>query len=192
MAVTTLYPRYFQKSKAFLYPLLGIKKGSYYCPKQTYMAWENRYNSVDAKLVCLYEKGKAYKYFKNTPTYQNRLLHELIDLGPTLVACVYDFSTDEQDGLYFLNGNYSKLSLDVARSIQLYFGNLSQEWAYMETFLFPDKYLKLYSELLFDKNEAEDGLEVLKSVGELCSKPDIMKETLLMKVEETIYSSQTI
>jgi len=49
---------------------------------------------------------------------------------------------------------------------------------YMDSFLFPEKYFNIYSELL-GVNE-----EVLMEVGELCTKPDMEKEIYLVSVEQ--------
>ena len=39
-----LFKTYFQKSKVFLYPLLGIAKGARYIPEETYSStpWKNK------------------------------------------------------------------------------------------------------------------------------------------------------
>ena len=49
-----IYKSYFQKSKVFLYPLLGIKKGIRFVPIETYIKWDN--SLIDSKniLVCAY------------------------------------------------------------------------------------------------------------------------------------------
>jgi hypothetical protein len=38
MVINTLYDKYFQKSKIFLYPLLGIKRGINIIPQETYLS----------------------------------------------------------------------------------------------------------------------------------------------------------
>ncbi len=37
MVIDTLYRKYFQKSKIFIYPLLGIKQGTKIVPIETYL-----------------------------------------------------------------------------------------------------------------------------------------------------------
>ena len=52
-----VFKTYFQKSKVFLYPLLGIAKGARYIPEETYMSWAGHsahnieYDFDDAKLL---------------------------------------------------------------------------------------------------------------------------------------------
>ena len=48
-----VYTNYFQKSKVFLYPLLQLKKGLSYVPKQTYVAMEHVYSVENYKFLFL-------------------------------------------------------------------------------------------------------------------------------------------
>ena len=56
-----IYSNYFQKSKVFLYPLLGIKKGIRFVPLQTYISWGTSVPESKNKLFCLYEIDKKNK-----------------------------------------------------------------------------------------------------------------------------------
>jgi hypothetical protein len=51
--ITDIYQGYFQKSKVFLYPALGIKRGSSVTPIETYLEWDD-IKIEDRKLICLY------------------------------------------------------------------------------------------------------------------------------------------
>ena len=76
MKIHALYTKYFQKSKVFVYPLLGIKKGTSVVPNETYIAWNNSYGPEDRKLICLYysRNDAEYKQFeKNVLLKHNRL-----------------------------------------------------------------------------------------------------------------------
>ena len=53
MALTSIYSKYFQKSKVFIYPLLGIKRGLSVVPKETYISWEGHCKPEDMKLICV-------------------------------------------------------------------------------------------------------------------------------------------
>ncbi len=53
-----IYSNYFQKSKVFLYPLLGIKKGIRFVPLQTYISWGKKFPESKNKFFCLYEINK--------------------------------------------------------------------------------------------------------------------------------------
>jgi lipoyl(octanoyl) transferase len=62
MAINSLYNGYFQKSKVFLYPILGIKKGSSVVPTQTFLSWGEEISPEDMKLVCLYTTRNDSNY----------------------------------------------------------------------------------------------------------------------------------
>ena len=64
MALTSIYSKYFQKSKVFIYPLLGIKRGLSVVPKETYVAWEGHYKPEDMKLICVYDYREEEEYKK--------------------------------------------------------------------------------------------------------------------------------
>jgi len=54
-----IYKSYFQKSKVFLYPLLGIRKGVRFVPIETYISWKN-YPEINS-LICVYHIDKNNK-----------------------------------------------------------------------------------------------------------------------------------
>ena len=71
-----IYKKYFQKSKIFLYPLLGIKKGITFVPNETYMSWDNLYTINDNKLILLYkisiDKLIDYNLFEKNHLKKNK------------------------------------------------------------------------------------------------------------------------
>ena len=71
------------------------------------------------------------------------------------------------------------------RKIHGYFDNHSANHVYMDSYLNPEKYFGIYSDLL---NTSED---LLRSIGELCSKPDLEKETLNVK-KENLYNKRIL
>lgn len=178
MPIKSIYDRYFQKSKVFLYPLLGIKRGSKVIPSETYLAWNDTIKAEDMKLVCLYHpisKQYDFKNYENKILLKHNRLHDvkIIDLQNKLF--VFDFSDLKDDWSHFINGNYSKISNETKAKILNFFEKESGNYVYMKSYLMPDKYFEDYAECL-----GVDA-DVLKSVGELCSKPDLEKETLIMK-----------
>ena len=58
-----------------------------------------------------------------------------------------------------------------------YFDDNSANHIYVESYLFPDKFYEQYASIL------NVDVSLLKTVGELCTKPDLEKETLLIIVE---------
>jgi hypothetical protein len=177
MALNSIYKRYFQKSKVFLYPLLGIKRGVSVVPVETYICWQGYYTSEDMKLICVYDirKDDEYKFFeKNTLLSHNRL-SDYVKIGSQAVL-TFDFSDLSDDWSHFINGKYSKLNIKLKQKILDFFDKYSGNYAYMHSYLIPEKYFNNYAELL------DVDAEILIQVGELCSKPDLDKETLVLEV----------
>jgi len=177
MALNSVYTKYFQKSKVFLYPLLGIKRGVSVVPVETYICWEGYYTSEDMKLICVYDirKDDEYKFFeKNTLLLHNRL-HDYVKIGSQAVL-TFDFSDLSDDWSHFINGKYSKMNIKLKQKILDFFDKYSGNYTYMHSYLIPEKYFSNYSELL------GVDIEMLIQVGELCSKPDFEKETLVLEL----------
>lgn len=173
-----IYKKYFQKSKSFLYPALGIRKKSHVTPINTYIAIENKIGIEDVKLICVFDKEEIEKnkLFEENMLLSNPLFLEKVELKD---ECLYIFSLEiyETDYFNFVLGKYSKFSSVLKKAIRDYFGEKSQEYSYIETYLHPDKFYERYSELL------DIDLETLKNIGELCNPPDVDKETLKLSEE---------
>jgi hypothetical protein len=178
MAIDALYKDYFQKSKVFLYPLLGLKRGSAAAPKQCYLSWNNAITPEDMKLICVYTKrsDSEYKQFEAKFLINHKRLSDYIELQDNELLLAFDFSDIESDWKYFINGKYSKMDSDLRRRILNHFDKHSGSYPYLESFLFPNKYFSLYSTLL-----AVDE-QILRDVGELCTPPDLEKENLVAQV----------
>lgn len=179
--LTALYTNYFQKSRLFLYPLLDIKRGAPAVPLNTYIAWEGKHSSEDIRYICTYENriDAPFKKFENDKLLNHNRLVEKHEL-PKLMIYVFDFNDIKQDWVYFLDGQYSKISDKNKRKILNFFDKYTSNHVYMDSYLFPGKYFKLYAELLGVKEE------LLREVGELCNKPDMDKETLNLTIPEKI------
>lgn len=175
--IDALYTDYFQKSRMFLYPLLEIRRGALAVPIETYIQWEGKYTSEDAKFICFYKKKEEKEFIlfeKNMLVKHNRLI-EKIEMTDELIY-IFDFSDYKHDFIHFINGTYSKMDSETKRKILNFFDKYSSNYVYMESYLYPGKYFSLYAKLLgVDK-------ELLMDVGELCNKPDIEKETIQLNV----------
>jgi hypothetical protein len=178
MVINALYRKYFQKSKIFIYPVLGIKRGVSVLPSETYISWGTSYTTEDMKLICKYHirTDNEYKDFEKNVLLKHNRLCDYVTVDNDTAIFTFDFSDLKEDWTHFINGRYSKINTELKRTILNYFAKSSGNYAYIESYLFPDKYFKKYAELL-DVTE-----EFLKSVGELCSKPDLEKEMLLIEV----------
>ena len=177
MAVKSVYNKYFQKSKVFLYPLLGFKRGIKVVPSETYLAWDPFYIPEDMKLVCLYHPNKSNEYekYEKESLLKHTRLCDIKEVDKHNKLFIFDFNDLKDDWEYFIKGKYSKLDPSLKGKIKSFFDINSANYVYMNSYLYPESYFSNYAEVL---NVDTDFLE---SVGELCSKPDIEKETLIMK-----------
>jgi hypothetical protein len=176
--IEKLYGKYFQKSRSFLFPALGIKKQSYITPSGTYIAIDNKILQEDIKLICTYrdDESQGFKNFEEQMLIGNPLFVEKFKVDGFNIY-VFDLEIYTED--YFnLLGKYSKLSPTLKRAIRTYYGENSAEYKYIDSYLYPDKYFETYAKLL--------GVSVntLQKIGELCNPIDLDKETLKIPVEE--------
>lgn len=171
-----IYTDYFQKSKVFLYPLLGIGRKATYVPKQTYVCWDNVYSTGDCKLILEYKTKptKAFKQFAARYLDQHIMYVDYIELTDNKIIYIFDlFKSYKSDYNRFIKGKYSQLSLGAKILILDFFGDSDKAGEYIHTFLTPDESFGAYAKY-FDVEE-----ELLYKIGELCSKPDMEKETLI-------------
>ena len=176
--IKSLYGKYFQKSKSFLYPAIGIRRTSKIQPTGVYMAIEGHVNPEDMKLVCTFDKkqSKEFKDFELNMLIENPLFDEKIETEKYMVY-IFDFSIYKYDWFNFILGKYSKLSNVLKKAIKNYYGETSNEYQYMDTYLHPEEYFGKYSELL------DVSIDSLENIGELCDACDIEKETLIIPKE---------
>jgi hypothetical protein len=85
---------------------------------------------------------------------------------------LFDFNFIGEDWDLLINGRYSQASLKTRQTILNHFEKGSANHLYVESYLFPKKYMADYARLL------DVDIKVLQQVGELCDKPDLSKERL--------------
>lgn len=191
--IKQLYRDYFQKSRVFLYPALGIRKsttleiqqGKSITPVQTYVSWDNKIHIKEKKLICLYKMrdDPEYKEFERTKLKGNKMFEKLIrtEEEPPRGVYIFNFNQYDKDWDLFIKGRYSKMSTDLKRKIKEFFRTTPSNpgggnYVYVESFLHPEKYWPLYSELL------GVSVDALREVGELTDPPDMEKEALKIAI----------
>lgn len=187
MAIKDVYKSYFQKSKVFLYPALGIKKGSSIVPIQCYVTWEGKYTVQDQKLICTYylRSDKEFKAFEAKNLFGNKLYSNFFQISDDVGVYVFDFKEFDKDIINFSNGKYSRLSVNLKKSIVKFYSQ-SDMYTHVHSYLYPKMYMNLYSDLLaVPKN-------LLEEVGELCDTPDLNKENLVAEVKNLQISNLTV
>lgn len=175
--IKTLYNKYFQKSRSFLYPLLGIPKKNNPGPIQTYLGWEE-ITPNDKKLICLFANDLSPSFVKfqekkliANPLYES---HTIVD---SHIVYVFNYTPYEKDWNLFLKGKYSQLSDTLKGAVKDYYGSDTSEYQFIESYLFPEKYFEVYSKLL------DIDIKTIKKVGELCDKYDCEKEVLVFSTK---------
>jgi hypothetical protein len=179
--MNSIYSKYFQKSRSFLYPILGIKKGSYTTPIGTYIAIENLIDADETKLICTFKEdsSKEFEKFEEQMLITNPLFDRILEVDGYKLY-IFDLKVYESDWFNFILGKYSKLSSTIKKAIKTYYGEKSAEYKYMESYLFPEKYFEDYAKIL------DVSIDDLKQIGELCDPCDLEKETLILKNLETL------
>ena len=180
MVIDALYTKYFQKSKIFLYPLLEIKRGTFIVPNETYISWNDKINSEDMQLICIYKPEKNQNYLdfeKNVLLKHNRLI-DFIKINEEQIVFTFNFSDLSVDWIHFINGKYSQMEIKIKRKILDFFDKKSGNYAYVESYLFPEKHFETYAKIL------DVDISLLINVGELCNKPDLEREKLLINIAD--------
>jgi len=177
--IDKLYGKYFQKSRSFLYPALGIKRTNSTMPSSTYVSLTGKIEPEDIKLICTFEQtdSEEFKTFEEQMLLSNPLFVEKISIKDYNLY-VFDLEIYQADYFNFILGKYSRLSSHLKRAIKNYYGEKSAEYKYIETYLYPEKYFEVYAKLL------DIDVETLKLSGELCDPCDMEKETLKIPQED--------
>lgn len=175
--INEIYRQYFQKSFTFLYPLLGFNRTSHPRPLKTFMFWKG-YPEESNMLFCLYnrEGTKEWFNFESTKLITHKMLHDCIELDDDQIMYVFNMGDHVNEINAVLNGKYSTMSKTAKSLITDYYGVTSPEWVYMESFMFPSKYFKIYADIL------DADVNIIKEVGELCPPCDFQKETCEIKI----------
>ncbi len=175
------YPKYFQKSTFFLYPLLGIKGWDIQLPKNTYLIIENYITEKDYKLICHFEKtGEGFGLFEIKYLFKNNFFVESLKTQDPDKDGLYVFNLSifNKEIDIFLSGKYSKMSEVVKYKILSFYSKKTNIHDYVESFLYPEKYYEEYSKIL------KVPVSALEEVGELANVYDRDKETCKIKIKK--------
>jgi len=174
--MSVVYTEYFQKSKVFLYPLLDLGRGIKYVPKETYCIWEDVYSTEDMMFLCVYKSKLSldFKKFANKHLIAHPLFRDHISLEDNRQLFVFNFDKYKHDYNCFLKGRYSQYTINGKISVLEFFEKAQEEQVqYIQGFLEPDEVHDAYAEAL------NVDIEMLQDVYEVCSSPDMEKETLI-------------
>ena len=104
--IKSLYTDYFQKSKIFLYPALGIARGTSVTPIETYTSWTGHYDHKDYKLIVTYHlrSDKDFMMFEKAKLLGNPYFMDFYESTDDKGIYVFDYSEFESDWEYYLEG----------------------------------------------------------------------------------------
>lgn len=172
---------YIQRSKIFIYPFLYIPYSCLVFPENTYISWirdgKQFITSNDKKIICVYKDITKEDERQDEKKYLlfNRYFENMYPLGNGQTAYVFRINRVNIDWEWeaFLHGEYSLLT-DVAKKTICNYYNEDPMKTYLDVYFNPYKYYETYSEILDISIDT-----LLNYGGELLSKPDINKETLI-------------
>ena len=183
-----VYTQYFQKSKVFLYPLLGVKKGSKYVPKSTFILWDKFYDKDDYKLILIYEHDNSleYKIFVDQSIKPLHKYERKFKISDNKDLYLFNMKKCKHDYDCFFDGKFSQMTMEAKRKIKSYFSSAGKISKYIESFLNPEEFHDDYA-TAFNVSD-----ELIKDVYELCSKPDLSKEMFREKTTEYPFDLRNI
>lgn len=174
-----VYAGYFQKSKNFLLPILGMRKDELFTPAGSYLWWNGGESIDNHKLIVTYEDHDplVFESFEKRQLLRNPYFESCYSVKGGKVY-IFDISSHHETIEKFVQGKYSKLSEVVKKRI------LAYHEASMDKIPKPGRYIhmSLYPELYYELVEYELETHGLKEVGELMDIPDKEKETLTIEI----------
>ena len=185
--INDIYAEYWQKSKRFLYPALNHKKGSSVTPIETYLSWDGVVSIEEPKLVCLYYLRSDYEFtsFEEKYLLNNPMFEDFKQVGDNKAVYIFNFEDYKQDYYNVALGKYSQLSQKLKTKIKHYHGASTAEYAFLDSYLYPEQYFDKYAEILCpDPIDIPYMGEILLEVGELCDKPDHGLEDLKLGIKD--------
>jgi hypothetical protein len=149
---------------------------------QTYVCWEHLVGIDENKFLCEYNVGITEKFesFSNSYLKKHPLFYEYVQLDEDRHLFIFDFTKYKSDFKKFIDGKYSKFSLETKLIILDFFGNKGNISEYVSLFLSPNSAHKLYAEAL------DVSIKQIEEVFEVCSIPDLEKETLYFRKTELL------
>lgn len=178
--IKTLTKEYVQKSRIFLYPLLEIKRGSEATPLESYISWDGKFDIDDQKLICVYSlrEDDNFKRFEKVRLFGNKYFDSYYEIENDRGAYVFDMKEYKDEFECFLRGKYSQFASSTKEKVINFFNDKPGSKEHIMSYFYPERFYDVYSSLLaVDKS-------VLKEVGQLCSRPEVDKETLHASIKE--------
>ena len=154
-----IFKTYFQKSKVFLYPLLGIAKGTRYVPEETYMSWNKN-------------------LFKNSIFFD----YQELDNGKHLY--IFEFSIYPQTWMAVIDGMYSKINEREKETILNFFGDVGIVAETIESYLYPEDYHEDYADKLYVNIECIQEVHEVCDVPNIKKETLVKKSSMIQVIKK--------
>lgn len=181
------HSQYLQKSKIFLYPLLGIARRNNSSLINTFLGFGDDIKPEHTKLIALhYQREDAeFKSFETRFLLGNPLFSEVCPFEDNKKLYIFDFGKDpgfKADFQHVVAGKYSKLTPGSKQKILEFYSDRLQDQMVIQSFLNPEGFKNIYADrFTLNRNGIDTIKKALDEVGELCSKPDLQRETLILR-----------
>lgn len=170
---------YTQKSKMFLFPLVGISKNASFSPANTYLYWDGHDGIDNYELIVHYNhipNDQRYEIFEKQHILPNSKLVGCYRVDDGTVY-IFDLISYAKDVAHFLHGDYSQFEYKTKEKILQFNGanvvsNKKVEGYTIHIALCPQYYYKDYAEEL-----GYPDTKYLEECGELWDIFDKEKET---------------
>jgi urate oxidase len=178
--IKSLYTKYTQKSRIFLYPFLDIKRGVSVTPIETYISWTGLSKPEDKNLICVYylRDDTEFKLFEKHKLLTNKHFVSFYELPDQKAAYIFNLESETESFNCFLKGTYSKIPEQHKKKILAFFYGNKHNYSIINSYLNPENYFDIYAEHL------NVDVKILKDVGELCSPPDFVRENLTSDIKQ--------
>lgn len=171
MAIKEIYRKPMRKAAVFLYPILGISSQAKFKPSGVYIALEDEIQMEEQKLICVYDTSASdFAFFSSRVLESRKNLLEFRKIAEDSSMYIFDYQMYGSSWDAYLNAKYSQFDEQAKKLILKYYSPNLASQEYVKSFLYPQQYFGVYAKIL------DVPIQLLKEVGELCSKPDLEEE----------------
>ena len=138
-------------------------------------AWINGYEKICGVLLT----EEFEKQNKQMALFYQEVIDDYQKLDENMHLYIFDYSKYPNDWKALIKGKYSKFTNTFKKIITEFFDSSGNASNYIESYIYPSYY---HDDIAEDLNV---NIELLKTVWELCDKPNLEKETLKLKIVES-------
>jgi hypothetical protein len=170
----TIYKNYTQKSRMFLYSILGIPRGAIFIPVESFLSLKDIYQINDCRLICLYNQCNSddFEIFSEQVIKKCKLFEKTIKISENECLFIFDFKQYKYDWNQIINGRYSRITYDFKWKILSFYRLNKINQTLIKKILFPNDHFNEFASYFGVETE------LIKDVGELLDCPNFEREEL--------------